>query len=873
MDCTAVAFEMSVFPFMVFLFFSNELVLESSAGTPVYNAELPSRITALSGSCVQIPCKFEVPADELKKAGSMFGVWIKHGHAFREPANLVVYNGSTNISTGFSRIEITGNLSQCECTTVFYDVMNNHSDNYFFRVEIDPQDWNYSYKNPINIYVSDSPQPLIFKPTDLKEVMENTTVNLSCSAEAPCPKQAPTISWSYIPESAHITAQLQEKPDKTQSVFSHMTFKASYVDHRKNISCTATYPRKTSNDSTVETTVMLQVLFPPKETRITIDQSASVSVGTNVTLTCKSKANPSNTMTFSWYKRGQDNQLDLGEQLIFTVNRSSGGWYFCIAKNEHGIQRSEEIQLIMEDQSLIIGCVVGVSALLLTLLLITLFLRVQRVKASTIMETDVSDQGQEKQVQTIYANGGFVSGEELEMPNDENDIVHYGEIDFSTPQTKITPVQGSGQETVYAEVRGPGKEMNQDYDSIVFHSVLKMYIIPFMAFLLITCEVVLISSETRVYNAELPSRITALSGSCVQIPCKFEVPADELKKAGSIFGVWIKHGHAFREPANLVVYNGSTNISTGFSRIEITGNLSQRECTTVFYDVMNNHSDNYFFRVEIDPQDWNYPYQNPINIYVSDSPQPLIFKPTDLKEVMENTTVNLSCSAQAPCPKQPPTISWSYIPESAHITTQLQEKPDKTQSVFSHMTFKASYMDHRKNISCTATYPRKTSNDSTVETTVMLQVLFPPKETRITIDQSASVSVGTNVTLTCKSKANPSNTMTFSWYKRGQDNQLDLGEQLIFTVNGSSGGWYFCIAKNEHGIQRSKDFQLIMEELSVPLIAGCVGGILALLLLFLLATLLKRAQKARAFSESIVRDTDQDHEIDCIYVNDFIKRG
>lgn len=65
-------------------------------------------------------------------------------------------------------------------------------------------------------------------------------------------------------------------------------------------------------------------------------------------------------------------------------------------------------------------------------------------------------------MQAIYANGGFVSGEELEMPKDENDIVHYGEIDFSTSQTKITTVQGSGQETVYAEVRGPGTEMNQD---------------------------------------------------------------------------------------------------------------------------------------------------------------------------------------------------------------------------------------------------------------------------------------------------------------------------------------------------------------------------------------------------------------------------
>ncbi len=109
-------------------------------------------------------------------------------------------------------------------------------------------------------------------------------------------------------------------------------------------------------------------------------------------------------------------------------------------------------------------------------------------------------------------------------------------------------------------------------------------------------------------------------------------------------------------------------------------------------------------------------------IYPVDSPQPPELKPSELQYVMENTPVNLSCSAEAPCPKQPPTISWSNIPESALITTQLQKKPDKIQSVFSNMTFKASYKDHRKNISCTATYPRNTPDDSTVESTMMLRV-------------------------------------------------------------------------------------------------------------------------------------------------------
>ncbi|KAK9953460.1 hypothetical protein ABG768_017449 [Culter alburnus] len=384
-----------------------------------------------------------------------------------------------------------------------------------------------------------------------------------------------------------------------------------------------------------------------------------------------------------------------------------------------------------------------------------------------------------------------------------------------------------------------------------------MNVVLFMTFLFVTYELVLVSSVSK-YNAELPSRITALSGSCVQIPCRFNVSENSLTNTENIFGFWMKKNQSFLSRES-IVFNGSTNIIKGFSRIEILGNLSQRECTTVFYDVMNNHSDNYYFRVETKPSVWKYTYtENPINISVSDSPQPPTLKPTDRKEVMEKITVNLSCSAEAPCPKQPPTISWSNIPQSANITTQLQEKPDKTQSVFSHMTFKASYMDHRRNISCTATYPRNTSNDSTVETTVMLRVLFPPKETHITIDPSASVSVGTNVTLTCKSKANPSNDMVFFWHKCGNvENQLDFGEQLTFTVNRMSGGRYFCIAKNDHGIQMSEEIQLIVAELSVPLIAGCVGGISALLLLFLLATLLRRVQKAKPSSESIVKETDQ----------------
>ncbi|XP_065150663.2 myelin-associated glycoprotein-like [Paramisgurnus dabryanus] len=284
------------------------------------------------------------------------------------------------------------------------------------------------------------------------------------------------------------------------------------------------------------------------------------------------------------------------------------------------------------------------------------------------------------------------------------------------------------------------------------------------------------SADGVVYSAVLPHTVTALTDSCVLIPCTFIISTfeEKLQKTKQIYGIWLKKTPLFGKDESSVVFNSSKNIIQGFRHIEMIGNLTERNCSTVFYNIMMNHSDPYYFRIEMEPNVFRATFNtNPHNasdssktvrINVTDSPQPpeLIFSPDVSKSVMEGTAVNLICSAEAPCPKQPPRLSWTYIPKSANIITQLQEKPDKTHSVFSSMTFNASYMDHKMNISCTATYPRNISNNTTVNSTVMLRVMFPPKETRIIIKPSASVTVGTNVTFTCQSKASPSNNMTYT---------------------------------------------------------------------------------------------------------------
>ncbi|XP_001920051.2 myelin-associated glycoprotein isoform X1 [Danio rerio] len=441
-----------------FIFISS-LLLHTQLADVQYSAVMPHTVTALTGSCVQIPCTFNTSdfEDKLKKTvKSFYGLWLKKIPQYGNTDSFIAFNSSNNIIRGFSDIQITGNLSERNCTTVFYNIMMNHSDNYYFRLETKPEVFKATFNNqPVRISVRDFPQQPELKPNNLPYVMEESTVNLNCSAEAPCPKQPPNVSWSNIPESASITTQLLEKPDKTQSVFSLMTFKASYRDHKKNIYCTVTYTRETANDSTVETNVTLLVLFPPKETHITISPSASVSVGTNVTLTCKSKGSPSNNMTYTWYKLGKDTAIAREKKITFTVSQNDTGFYLCTAQNKHGNQssRPKNIQLTSEESSrlVIYGCTKGIFTLILLSAVCFYYLR---IKTSGQAHDTGSNQAMDKNSDAvaIYANNGFVISEKNEK---ETADLHYGEIDFSKLQTSHATREFLSNEppTEYAELQ------------------------------------------------------------------------------------------------------------------------------------------------------------------------------------------------------------------------------------------------------------------------------------------------------------------------------------------------------------------------------------------------------------------------------------
>ncbi|XP_016116895.1 sialic acid-binding Ig-like lectin 7 [Sinocyclocheilus grahami] len=301
----------------------------------------------------------------------------------------------------------------------------------------------------------------------------------------------------------------------------------------------------------------------------------------------------------------------------------------------------------------------------------------------------------------------------------------------------------------------------------------------------------------RDFNISLPQKIEALNGSCVIIKCRFEIQ-DQYDKdlTERATGQWFKNG------TDLVFH--STDHKSNHFNGKITGNLLEKNCTTVFYNVSSKHTGRYYFRIESGGLKYVYTV-NTSTINVIDSPP----KPTvqlyveqkevqDQEEVLEGSSVSLRCSAETLCSSPPPTLTWSSTPR-----IPLSES-SRLEELISDLNFTATHRQHRVTFTCTITYQLQDEN-KTAQDNITLHVQYSPKNTSVSVLPSSSVLEGRSVTLTCSSDANPA-VLNYTWSREGegQMEQLQTGHTLTFDrIDLKHRGWYHCTAQNQHGTQNS----------------------------------------------------------------------
>ncbi|KAJ8247965.1 hypothetical protein COCON_G00234150 [Conger conger] len=162
-----------------------------------------------------------------------------------------------------------------------------------------------------------------------------------------------------------------------------------------------------------------------------------------------------------------------------------------------------------------------------------------------------------------------------------------------------------------------------------------------------------------------------------------------------------------------------------------TGDLQRKNCTTLLENLPKHAHDKYYLRLH-EPIKWSYK-ETFLELNITDSP-PKPKLTTEKVEVMEGTSVSLSCSAAAPCPKLPPNLTWT--PRLSDSVDQLQENEDKTTSVSSVLTFTASHLHHGQKITCRALYTlQQGGNQKMSEASLTLKVRYPPKNTSVGSEQ------------------------------------------------------------------------------------------------------------------------------------------
>uniref|UniRef100_A0A668A641 Ig-like domain-containing protein n=1 Tax=Myripristis murdjan TaxID=586833 RepID=A0A668A641_9TELE len=275
--------------------------------------------------------------------------------------------------------------------------------------------------------------------------------------------------------------------------------------------------------------------------------------------------------------------------------------------------------------------------------------------------------------------------------------------------------------------------------------------------------------------------IEGLGGSCVIIPCNFHLPMSwESALDNTCKAIW-KRGSWSRIQvfdSSLTGANANVNIVQG----NLTGNLLEKDCTTIFHNLPSNHYDDYYFRLECDNNSLSKPTITPSRV-----------------EVEEGSSVKLSCSAPTPCPILPPSLTWT--PGVGESEEQLENK-----AMTSVVNFTASPLHHRQKITCAALYKRQAGTDLLFEKSLTISVFYPPNNTSVSLP--GPVLEDDSVTLTCSSNANPS-VDSYTWYRVDGDQVTASGPTLVIDrADPSHSGEYYCEAKNDHGEEKSTAFQL-----------------------------------------------------------------
>ncbi|XP_053299255.1 B-cell receptor CD22 [Pleuronectes platessa] len=406
------------------------LLLLSGVLCNEWKVEYQPNVCAVKGSSVVIPCSFDYPGGIVQQV-----MW---GHESKDifDGPFIFDSASNNQPSVYQYI---GDQSH-NCSLKINPGKHNITGKYTFR---------FITKSPTGKWTGQ--EGSILKIVDLKTSVTNTSghgaikegdsVNVTCRNGCDGADASSAFIWFKNGELIH------EGPS--------LYWRNMSPSNSGNYTCSLKAHRGTTSG-----VVNINVEHGPKNTSVSVRPSTEVDVGSSLTLTCSSRANPP-VEKYSWFKV-DDGDIVSGEnksELHFSeVSLAAGGQYLCRATNRHGSQNSTMVTLKVKAHFPYIIVIATAAAALLIVAAIVIALRRCKEKRAREPEAD----HEEDQQNTLYLNWPIPdnSAEGYPCVGDKTETL-YTTIDFNLKRKSNTQQQtdshSNDEGAIYSLLQFPGR--------------------------------------------------------------------------------------------------------------------------------------------------------------------------------------------------------------------------------------------------------------------------------------------------------------------------------------------------------------------------------------------------------------------------------
>ncbi|XP_035288843.1 uncharacterized protein LOC118235520 [Anguilla anguilla] len=285
------------------------------------------------------------------------------------------------------------------------------------------------------------------------------------------------------------------------------------------------------------------------------------------------------------------------------------------------------------------------------------------------------------------------------------------------------------------------------------------------------------SSISHIWAASVTPRISALTQSCVVIPCGF-TSESEYPVTG-LSGMWQTRdgGYAY--------HNGQSRVTNNFKgRTRLVGDLDEQNCTLEIDEVKPHDNGPFCFRAEKGTD--KYTFNNScVFIVMKASPSDPVMTPL-WEETKEGSALSATCSVEHTCPTHPPTFTWN-VKDGKTTTSHTQSSPS-TWKTSSTLTFIPAGDNYEEQLTCSATFWRRKRQDSSASLNVkrkqsLLPILLPATAAALL---ALALCVGV---LTCRKRCSRKSTDQHSLRSPQPDTQRSFWKRFSRRHEGNSASW------------------------------------------------------------------------------------